>query len=498
MSHTHISRRRAESIPAEQTEYRTDIPGPSLQELVAGAQPSRAQMGHRVDLPEAIRAKMEASFGADFSNVRLYESQTVADAGAKAVTMGGAIGFAPGKLDFASTGGQALLGHELSHVVSQARGEASGRGYLQDHALEARADREGALAAAGEQVYTGPVTPLSASSISASTVGVAQAKESKDEKNRKKEFLALKYQRKQSIGDVKKLMAHAPNNFGSFKDQEVWARRGVAMVYHKKLGDLMSRMSPEELANNADLRRQFVDNYAYLMGSRKMGEYMYERKHGSEGASKDLEGEDSVYNTYVERMKEYYGQQGQEYTAPDEYINDRVRELHAGRAAYFKKVDDGKKSDAPVRKLRAGNGNWDWDPLSGKLVGEKWDPLSGEFAKKYEGKPDKELNRYAMPAENYAEELERDRRLEEAERQRSAEREEARRRQQIEEQKNRERQQQAREFQRKAEARSRDIKAGKIKEEDMTLLELAQPIAPMNSTAMSSSVIDRQSSDRDK
>ena len=60
---------------------------------------------------------MESSFGADFSHVRLYESRTVADAGAKAVTRGADIAFAPGRLDLTSTAGQALLGHELSRVV---------------------------------------------------------------------------------------------------------------------------------------------------------------------------------------------------------------------------------------------------------------------------------------------------------------------------------------------------------------------------------------------
>jgi hypothetical protein len=46
--------------------------------------------------------------------VKLYESQAVADAGARAVTQGSKIAFAPGMLDFTSYGGQALLGHELS------------------------------------------------------------------------------------------------------------------------------------------------------------------------------------------------------------------------------------------------------------------------------------------------------------------------------------------------------------------------------------------------
>ncbi len=150
-------------------------PEPSLNALRAGsAQPTREQMGHRVDLPEAMRSKMESAFGADLSAVRLYESQAVADAGAQAVTQGNQIAFAPGMLDFSSFGGQALLGHEISHVVSQARGEVKGGGFLNDHALEARADREGAMAAAGQQIAA-PTAALS-SVTAASASGPMQAK----------------------------------------------------------------------------------------------------------------------------------------------------------------------------------------------------------------------------------------------------------------------------------------------------------------------------------
>jgi hypothetical protein len=135
--------------------------GPSLDALRTGsAVPSPEQMGHRVDLPDAMREKMENAFGADLSAVKLYESQSVEDAGANAVTQGSNIAFAPGMLDFTSYGGQALLGHEISHVVSQARGEVSGSGFLNDHALEARADREGAMAASGQQI-SAPSTAMS-------------------------------------------------------------------------------------------------------------------------------------------------------------------------------------------------------------------------------------------------------------------------------------------------------------------------------------------------
>ena len=143
------------------------------------AKPSAEELGHRVDLPEAVRSKMEASFGADLSAVKLYQSQAVADAGAEAVTSGSSIAFAPGKLDFASSGGQALLGHELSHFVSQARGEVSGSGFLDSPFLEARADREGAMAAAGRTVYSMPSVPISTASA-APIAAPMQARKPKD------------------------------------------------------------------------------------------------------------------------------------------------------------------------------------------------------------------------------------------------------------------------------------------------------------------------------
>ena len=135
---------------------------------------SSGASGHPVDLPGAIREKFENAFGADLSAVRLYRSQAVRDAGAQAVTMGEKVVFAPGMLDFSSRSGQTLLGHELSHVVSQQRGEVTGSGFLNDPALEARADREGAMAAAGQQISapTAAMSPATAASAS----GPMQAK----------------------------------------------------------------------------------------------------------------------------------------------------------------------------------------------------------------------------------------------------------------------------------------------------------------------------------
>ena len=190
MEQTYLSRKRGMRETSTQAAGSPAALSPDA--LRAGtAQPTQEMLGRPVDLPGAIRAKMESSFGADLSAVRLYESQAVADAGAQAVAQGSRIAFAPGALDFVSASGQALLGHELSHVVSQARGEVTGSGFLNDRALEARADREGAMAAAGQPVYAGPVATALSPVSAASAGGPMQARKAHSKKTMMKSSFDL-------------------------------------------------------------------------------------------------------------------------------------------------------------------------------------------------------------------------------------------------------------------------------------------------------------------
>src|SRR5271169_5843741 len=103
-------------------------------------------------LPEAVRSKMEAALGADFSGVRVYVGPQAERIGAIAFTLGSDIYFAPGRFQPDTAHGQQLLGHELAHVVQQRAGRVrnplgSGLAVVQDHALEAEADRHGQRAA---------------------------------------------------------------------------------------------------------------------------------------------------------------------------------------------------------------------------------------------------------------------------------------------------------------------------------------------------------------
>jgi hypothetical protein len=103
-------------------------------------------------IPDDVRAKMETAFGADFSDVRVHIGQEASSLGAIAYTWGTNIHFAPGQYNPHTLQGQKLLGHELWHVLQQKSGRVKnpfggGVAVVQDHALEAEADRMGIKAA---------------------------------------------------------------------------------------------------------------------------------------------------------------------------------------------------------------------------------------------------------------------------------------------------------------------------------------------------------------
>ena len=180
MSYTYEQHKKQEN------EINGSKPHSSGEESVLPNSAQLSQMGHQVGMPEVMREKMEDSFGMDLSGVKLYENKAVGDAGAEAVTQGSKIAFAPGKLDFSSMSGQELLGHEISHVASQARGEVQRSGFVNDAALEARADKEGSMAARGESItapYGGASAPLSSASA-ASAAAPMQAKSGRKKKRK--------------------------------------------------------------------------------------------------------------------------------------------------------------------------------------------------------------------------------------------------------------------------------------------------------------------------
>lgn len=123
--------------------------------LPAGVEAFEVNLQRRTggwSLPKEVQTKMEAAMSADFSDVRIHVGPEVASIGAIAFTWGSDIHFAPGYYNPHSVHGQQLLGHELAHVLQQRAGRVSnpfgnGTAVVQDHALEAEADRMGMKAA---------------------------------------------------------------------------------------------------------------------------------------------------------------------------------------------------------------------------------------------------------------------------------------------------------------------------------------------------------------
>lgn len=133
-----------------------DAPDNGSEQRRGSGEDAAVHGGH--GMPAGVRAKMEQAFGADFSAVRIYQSERARELGAQAYTQGSDIYFAPGRYQPHSQEGQELLGHELTHVLQQAAGriaptwQRKGISVNDNPALEREADASGARAARGEVV----------------------------------------------------------------------------------------------------------------------------------------------------------------------------------------------------------------------------------------------------------------------------------------------------------------------------------------------------------
>jgi hypothetical protein len=114
-------------------------------------------------LPQPMLNWMERSFGESFAEVRIHEDLGASAAGAFAAAKGSDLYFAPGHYRPGTPAGDALIGHELTHVVQQRRGRVAGWFGVQALArkplLECEARQQGYLAARGDRVFVGGRAP---------------------------------------------------------------------------------------------------------------------------------------------------------------------------------------------------------------------------------------------------------------------------------------------------------------------------------------------------
>jgi hypothetical protein len=134
-------------------------PRPPLSQMIDGAEAPDIDPtlfarpnGSGKPLPKAVRSKMEAAMGADFSGVRVHTGPHVDRLGAIAFTAGSAIHFAPGHYRPDTAHGQRVIGHELAHVLQQRAGRVrnpfhGGTAVVENETLEAEAHHLGSRAA---------------------------------------------------------------------------------------------------------------------------------------------------------------------------------------------------------------------------------------------------------------------------------------------------------------------------------------------------------------
>ena len=335
MGDSYAERKKAEgALPRADTVRHASPQALHMDALRAGmVNPTAADMGHRIDLPEAMRAKMENAFG-DLSAVQLYQSPAVAEAGAQAVAQGNKIAFAPGETDFSTRRGQKLLGHELSHVKTQARGEVTGKGFLNDRTLEARAEREGAMAAAGEKVYSGPVTgAMSAATPSLSMAAPMQASREDDRAKATAQSMVSARQLQQKLDtsgatatdkQVNQLAEYQKNlgdvqYFLNHKDEEGLAddeRFQKGRRVHENL-EAMQRKSQETLQNRRSSKKKHSQANEQLKAMRGINEDIPRYTPSSPEfeilkRSKNKEKRIDAYNNISERLKNNTSKKEQE------------------------------------------------------------------------------------------------------------------------------------------------------------------------------------------
>jgi uncharacterized protein DUF4157 len=116
-------------------------------------------------LPPRLQATLETALAADLSAVRVGEDPAVAAIGARAHAHGIHVLFGPGAYQPDTAAGQALIAHEVIHLVQQADRPVAASGHVggmpvnTEPGLEREADELGARALRGEVVRTAGASP---------------------------------------------------------------------------------------------------------------------------------------------------------------------------------------------------------------------------------------------------------------------------------------------------------------------------------------------------
>lgn len=98
----------------------------------------RTSVGKPLD--STVQTRMSNLLGRSFDDVRVHDNEHAADVtsqiGAEAVTVGSNIFFAPTRYQPETVSGQALIGHELTHIIQQTNLPSLGGGRMLDNSNE--------------------------------------------------------------------------------------------------------------------------------------------------------------------------------------------------------------------------------------------------------------------------------------------------------------------------------------------------------------------------
>ena len=135
------------------------IPNSVLNDVFAGKRrATNEMMGHKENLAPSIAVKMSRAFGMDLTGMQLYRSDKMSGTDMKGMSQGNTVVLSS-DIDLNTGEGQAVLGHELSHIRAQSQGIGMGNsGLYNNAALEQQADREGLMAAHGRPIYESGMT----------------------------------------------------------------------------------------------------------------------------------------------------------------------------------------------------------------------------------------------------------------------------------------------------------------------------------------------------
>ena len=118
----------------------------------------RAELGSGQPLEGGIRQRMQSAFGADFSGVRVHSDFAAQEASdrldARAFTIGSDIAFGPGEYQPGTPVGDALIAHELAHVVQQQSSDVPGAPMTKSDAQSSALEEEADISAVGAVVST--------------------------------------------------------------------------------------------------------------------------------------------------------------------------------------------------------------------------------------------------------------------------------------------------------------------------------------------------------